>query len=70
MDLYIEDLMNLFETDSQEICIWDNENDELLFSGIYADMPDKFRNWSILGIDDITEGSCALTIYVDSNSEI
>ena len=65
----IRELMNMFlEGDFQEISLYDIKTDETLFEGMHCDMPEKFDDWSVWSIDNLTDNSI-LVINVDSASE-
>lgn len=65
----IRELMNMFvEGDFQEISLYDIETSKTLFEGVYCDMPEKYYDWYIYNVDNLTDNSI-LIINVDSSSE-
>ena len=65
----IRELMNMFlEGDFQEISLYDVKTNETLFEGMYCDMPEKYDDWNICSIDNLTDKGI-FTINVDSSNE-
>ncbi len=62
----INELMYMFvDEDSQRICIYDLDTDDVIYYGLYCDIPFYLKQYSITNIDNLTNDD-TLTIIVDS----
>ena len=67
----IRDLMELFISD-QELKIYDLDNDEFVFDGLFSDLEDeheKLADTEITSIDNIGVGYGNTTVVININSE-
>ena len=54
MDMTIRDIMEMFiDPDSQQFELWDNEKEEVVFTGYLNDLPKEFDTAEVTSIDNL-----------------
>ena len=66
----VQDFLDMFtDPDAQRFELWDNENEEIKFSGYISDIPDDMEdiifNAEVTSIDLIEKGRDTITLNVD-----
>ena len=71
MDFTIRDIMELFiDPDSQQFELWDNEKEEVVFTGYLNDLPEEFDTAEVTNIDNLepsNNGKITLNIFCDED---
>ena len=54
MDMTIRDIMEMFiDPDSQQFELWDNDKNEVVFTGFLNDLPEEFDTAEVTSIDNL-----------------
>ena len=66
----VQDILDMFtDPDAQRFELWDNENEEIKFSGYMSDIPDDMEdiifNAEVTSIDLIEKGRDTITLNVN-----
>ena len=54
MDMTIRDIMEMFiDPDNQQFELWDNDKNEVVFTGFLNDLPEEFDTAEVTSIDNL-----------------
>ena len=71
MDMTIRDIMEMFiDPDSQQFELWDNDKEEVVFTGYLNDLPEEFDTAEVTSIDNLepsNNGKITLNICCDDD---
>lgn len=71
MDMTIRDLLEMFtDPDIQQFELWDNDKEEVVFTGYLNDLPEEFDTAEVTSIDNLepnNNGKITLNICCDED---